>query len=446
MQKAAAVIILFMLAVICCFPKQVRAESRERELEDKISRGPAFADLVDYALEANPEIRAARAAWRLQIEKYRLATAYPDPQLMITYFPEPIETRLGPQDWNAQLSQTIPFPGRLGSQGSIARADADIARLNLDKTVRDTVVRLRISFEELLYIHRALAIARENSKLLDHIRKTGETAYGEGRGTLYDVTKAQSQTAQLEYDILLLTELAATEETKLNALLNRPPESAIGPLSREEILPLAYSLDEIYQLANEHREEIEIARQEITRAEENRGLERSKTLPDFKVGLFYAGIGEPEVASPPRDAGRDAVGIQAGISIPLWFGKNSGRLEQARMNLEKARETEKSAVNTMRATVRELYFRLTNARRLIDLYTDTLLPQANRSLQTAETWFREGEGSYADFIEIQATLYNFQLSLARARADYGKYLVQLEGAAGIRLTRPAGERAEEVEP
>lgn len=445
MHKAAAVITLFMFVVIC-FTGQARAESRARELEERIARGPAFVDLVDYALEVNPEIRAARAAWRMQIEKYRLATAYPDPQLMITYFPEPIETRLGPQDWNAQLSQTIPFPGRLGKQGSMASTDADIARLNLDRAVRDTVVQLRISFEELLYIHRALAIARENGRLLDHIRRTGETAYGEERGTLYDVTKAQSQTAQLEYDILLLTELAATEEMKLNALLNRPPESAIGPLSREEILPLAYSLEEIYQLAHEHREEIEIARQEVSRAEVNRGLERSRTLPDFKVGLFYAGIGEPEVASPPRDAGRDAVGIQAGISIPLWFGKNSGRLEQARVNLEKAREMEKSAVNTTRATVRELYFRLTNARRLIDLYTDTLLPQAHRSLQAAETWFREGEGSYADFLEIQATLYNFQLSLARARADYGKYLARLEGAAGIRLTRSGGERGEEVEP
>jgi hypothetical protein len=32
-------------------------------------------------------------------------------------------------------------------------------------------------------------------------------------------------------------------------------------------------------------------------------------------------------------------------------------------------------------------------------------------------------------------LYNFQLALARSRADYGKFLARLEGIVGISLTR-----------
>ena len=69
-----------------------------------------LADLIEYAYGHNPGIIKAREAWRATVENYRVTTGYPDPQLMVTWFPEPIETRLGPQDWNAQISQMIPFP------------------------------------------------------------------------------------------------------------------------------------------------------------------------------------------------------------------------------------------------------------------------------------------------------------------------------------------------
>jgi outer membrane protein, heavy metal efflux system len=76
--------------------------------------------------------------------------------------------------------------------------------------------------------------------------------------------------------------------------------------------------------------------------------------------------------------------------------------------------------------------------RLITLYEKDLLPQAISSVQTAETWFKQGQGSFADFLEIQATAYNFQLSLARAQADYAKTLVLLEQAAGAVLDAKTG--------
>jgi len=66
----------------------------------------------------------------------------------------------------------------------------------------------------------------------------------------------------------------------------------------------------------------------------------------------------------------------------------------------------------------------------MELYRDELMPQAARAMEVAEIWFREGEASFSDFVETQSVWYNFQLSLARAQADYGKYLSRLERAVG----------------
>ncbi len=419
-------------------PNPGPAPGTAEALEARLRAGPSVADLVAYAYESNPKIRAARQEWRAVVEQYRVTTAYPDPQLSFTYFPSPIETRLGPQDWNATLSQLIPFPGRLTRAGELVEADARIARLSLDRAVRDVIVKVRESVHELVYIRDARRVAAQNQELLDHLRKVGETAYGRDRATLLDVVKAQSQSGQLQYDVLLLEELEQTERAQLNALLDRPPDATIGPLPNLPVRPLAYTLDEIYELARQNQEEIRIADTRIRRAETDVELARFRNYPDFKIGVFYAGIGNPDVSNPPADAGDDALGIQAGVTIPLWFGKNRGRIAKAAAQAEAARARRRAVVNDTYAGIRALYFRLNNARRLIQLYGEQLVPEAARSLEIAETWFREGQGSFSDFVETESVWYNFQLALARARADHGKFLARLERLAGRSLTERGG--------
>jgi cobalt-zinc-cadmium efflux system outer membrane protein len=393
-----------------------------------------LADLIDHAYAHNPSIQQAREAWRANVENYRVTTGYPDPQLMITWFPEPIETRLGPQDWNAQISQMIPFPGKLSKAGELVAADARIARLKLDKAVKATLLAVQESYYELWYIRQARTITQHNTNLLNHIRKIAETAHADNRATLTDMVKAQSQTGQLQYDALLLEELEQTEITRLNGLLNRAPDSVLGSLAPPLFQPIAADLETIYGLAESNQEDILMAQVGVEKGETQVSLARFQNLPDFKVGLFYAGIGEPDVPVQPGDAGRDAIGLQAGISIPLWFGKNNSRVDRAMAEKSRARAEKNVRVNATRTKIRTLYFKARNAQRIVRLYETDLVPQAARSMEIAEAWYREGESSFTDFIETQSVWHNFQLALARAKADFGIHLARLERMAGQRLT------------
>jgi outer membrane protein, heavy metal efflux system len=426
-------LILLMIGAVFSPEREGNASTLET-LDARLSERFSLGDLIAYAYRNNPAITGAREGWRETVERYRLETAYPDPELMVTYFPEPIETRLGPQDWNATFSQKIPFPGKLTKAGEVVETEAKIAKFKLDKTVRDIIVSIRESFYELLYIRQAQTVADQNMKLLDHLRTVAETAYAQDRNTLQDMIKAQSQSGQLRYDILLLKDLEETEATQLNTLLNRPPGAPLGSLSAPNAANVVFTLKEIYRLAETRQEEIQIAGVKVERAQKKMELARLQNLPDFKVGLFYAGIGNPDVASPPPDQGQDAMGIQAGVNIPLWFGKNKSRILRAKAAIKKAEAAKTAQVNTAIAAIRSLYFKLVNARRLMDLYSNDLLPQAAKSIELAETLFQEGQSSFSDFVETQAVLYNFQLALARARADYGKYLARLEGAVGQSIT------------
>ncbi|MCJ7494604.1 MAG: TolC family protein, partial [Deltaproteobacteria bacterium] len=349
------------------------------------------------------------------------------------YWPKPLMSTT-----EVMISQSFPFPGKLSQAGEVVKAEIEMARLEYDKTVRDTVVGVRESYHELFYIKNAKRVVALNRDLLEHLRKVGETAHAQDRATFFDVVKAQSQLAQLQYDAVLLEELEQTEKAQLNARLSRPPGAEIKFLDEETLPPLVYKLEEVYDVARKYQEEIRMAEAQINKARAKVGLAKYEYLPMFRLGASYA-RGNPDMV--PEEF-RNAVGVQFGLSIPLWLDKNVGRVEEARAEEQKALSMKTSQINETHALIRNVYFRLKNSERLILLYRDQLMPQASQAMEIAETWFREKQGSFTDFVETQAVFYNFQLALARAKADYGKYLAQLERLAGRSLT-PEGKKNSE---
>jgi outer membrane protein TolC len=404
---------------------------------DDLENNVTLNRLIEHAIQSNTKIVEAREAWKATIEGRRVATGLPDPQFMVTYYPEPIETRNGPQDWNATLSQAVPYPGKLIKAGEFVDKDSEVARLNLDKTIRDTATNVRIAFYELSYIREAQKVAAKNIELIAHLRKVGETVYSKGQAALIDIVKAQSQEGQLQYDILLLNELEMTEITNINSLLNRPPQASIGRLVSPAVKPPVYSLSELYDLAKLNQEEIKMMDVLVNQAEIKVDLAKDQRLPDFKVGVFYAEIGSPDDGPKPKDASDDAYGLQFGFTVPIWFGKNKSLINQALAEKSRAIAAKESQINNTHSNIHSIYFRLQNALRLITLYKDNLLPQAASSMGMAETLFREKQTGFSDFIEAQSTWYNFNLAIARATADYGKYLARLEELIGHSITERA---------
>ena len=404
--------------------------------EDPLAATAGIEDLIAAARDRNPSIASARAAWKASIENVRIVSALPDPQLTLTWFPAPIETRLGPQEWTAMVSQQIPFPGKLSAKEEIAAIGAVMARLRTDQTFREIVAEVKTAFYELAYIRKAREIAGKNLEILNRFQGMAESAYAQDRTLFVDVVKAQSQAGQVRYDLLLLEDLEETQITALNGLLNREPRAPIGRLSGGTAFPALPSLDWLFQTAEERQEAIASAGQAVRKAERENDLARYSYYPDFRIGATWSGIGEPNVTTPPPDAGDDAFGIQFGISIPLWSGKNRGRVLQSQSVVREKRTLRDKIVNETRTNIRTLYYKARNSFRQTELYERDLLPQALRSLEVSETWFREGEGPFSDVLESQSAVYNFQLSLARAQSDIGKNMAQLERLIGAPISGP----------
>ena len=287
-------------------------------------------ELVGYAYQNNPRIRQMREAWRETVEQYRISTGYPDPELRFSYFPEPIETRLGPQDWIAGLNQKIPFPGKLSRAGKVIEAEARVSHIKLDRTVKEVMASVRRSFYELLYIRTAKRVIAENRLLLEHLRKVGETAYAKDRASLMDMVKAQTQLGQIRYDGILMAELEQTEQTRLNGFLNRAPDAKIGKLLEAKFQPVVFDLKGLCKLAETNQEDVRMARALVDRADARAELARFENLPDFNMGVSYSSIGNPlpgRSLAPGHERHGDRRNlVPRGPGLLFGFRGNPGRL------------------------------------------------------------------------------------------------------------------------
>ena len=402
-----------------------------------------LARLIEIAADRNPGLASARRRWQASTERPAQARALPDPLLLYTEYLQPVETRVGPMDRAVALTQKIPYPGTLSAAGALAEEEARVAEFEYLIAVRDTVADVKVSYAEYLYLKKALRIVEQNQDLARQLAEKSAALYAQSEQgkrdtvTLFDSLKAQSQLAQLAYDTITVHELIETERTNLNALLSRAPRAPLGTPRDLAYRPLNATLDDLFKIGLERRQELQAALHRILAAGEAERLASLAQVPDFSVGVTYTFIGNPIISQP--GGGRDAVGLTLGMTLPLWVTKNRARIREAeyrRMAAERDRQVE---IDSLMSRIAKVYFRLQNAERLVRLYKESLVPQAEEAMEIAEQWRDVGRDTIGRYLEAQSVWLNFQLAYHRALADHEQMVARMEQLVGVSLGHLRGE-------
>lgn len=396
-------------------------------------QGETLGEWIAEALEHNPSIRSSEAQYRAAVSATDVAVRLPDLQVLYTWLPLPVETRTGPNEHRIALTQVIPFPGKLVAAGAEAEAHARAARWAYHRTVRDVVIELKQRAADLHYLDRAVGLIASNAELAEALATLGAEHLQRGEGALFDVVRAQSQLAQLDYDRTSLSERAEVVRSQIRALLGR---SGAAPVDLAQGIPhpeLAIAEDALLRVAMEHRQELHEADARIEAADSAHDKAIADLFPDITLGAQVLVQGASPQNPAPPDSGDEAVGVAIGLSLPIWAWGHAGAIDQADAEWEAALWDKSALLNRVRVELRDALYAYRNANRLRRLYDDTLLPQAAEALQSAERWHEGDPSRYADLLEARAAYYAFSLARERALADAYRAIAGIERAVGRAL-------------
>jgi cobalt-zinc-cadmium efflux system outer membrane protein len=233
----------------------------------------------------------------------------------------------------------------------------------------------------------------------------------------------------LHTDIIMFDEQAKLASARLNALLNRAPETPIGPLIEPQEQTVLPATADLQLLALEHQPELQRARVEIERAEAELAAVRSDYKPDYSVLGGYMLM--------PRMT--DAWMVRVGITWPRapWSrGKIDARVAEQTAAIQTAKARVQAAENTVRLAVQDAYVRAKSAQERAALLRTTIKPQSQQTLEVSRVAYQTDRVEFQALIDNQRVLLDVNLDYFRALSDFTQALADLERAVGADL--PAG--------
>ncbi len=376
-------------------------------------------DYVLYALENSARLRGSFAAYRAALRKRPQVTAPADPKLTYGYFLRSVETRVGTQQHRLGLSQAFPWFGTLALRGEEVDFEARAAFCRFLSLKNELVFDVVRTYAELAYLHATVRIAEDTLQLVQSWEKVLQVRFRSGIGTHSDLVHVQTELGQLEDRLAESREVIQPTQVAFNVLLNRPATAAIHIPSR---LLLDPALDAEVHSSRQLTEETllegnpELARFDALIQARRVGVELAgkATYPDFTLGLDYL---VTDQRPGPADSGKDALLPTLSMSLPLYGQKNRAAVEEAvwqQYRLEAQRRENAAVLVSDFARAR---FALRRARRRIALFSHTLLPKAEESIEASFTAYESGQASFLEVLDSGRRLLDFELSLNRARAD-----------------------------
>ncbi len=390
-------------------------------------------ELVTELEARNPELQAGRREIDVRQARVAPAGAPPDPTITAGYMGGLASAPFFPSGSTPNafrqfsVTQEIPFPGKLALRSRVAATDVTAERWNFEATRRRLVADLKTAFFDYAFADRAIRVVRRNQTLLDQMRQIAEVQFTVGKGSQQDVLKAQVEISLLLERLAVLEQQRAAFQARINGLLYRDPETPLGPVADYSPVVLPESLDRLRSLEREQSATLKSQEQGITRGQQALALANRELRPDFGLTVST----QKYTGDMPWMYGIDFM-----VKVPIyWQRKQRPMIAEAAASLESARAMRNNTLATEQSQVTQEFLAATTSKRLADLYSDTILPQARLTLESSLASYQVGRVDFLTLLSNYQTVLTYEVSYEEQAARLRQALARMEPFVNEKLVR-----------
>jgi outer membrane protein TolC len=410
-----------------------------QELHHQSGVAPMTLTAIEAAaLENNREIRVMRERVTLAEAGIAPALSIDDPSFMYRAWGTPL---LSPWNLNQtqhmfMFNQTLPAGGKRELRYEIANQSVDIAEAELEARRLDVAGRVRATFYELLRNQDELRLHDEQMALARQAVASARIKYTVGSVPQQDVLKAQIAVTKLADHLAMFLQDGDLARARLNTLMGRDPASPLEVEGEYGIPSALPGIAVLQQMAVDHRPELKAIETATRQLETKVRLTEKNYKPDVSVGAGY-------MIMPSGSMNRNGYMAELSFNLP-WLNRAKHDSEihevQSQVGVQRAElETQKAMVFE---EIQEAVIRANTSARLVEIYRDTLRPQAQATLRAASVAYQTDQTDFLNLIDSQNTALDVEYSYYRALAEFDSRVADLERAVGTPLPRELRTRLE----
>ncbi|MFB9865569.1 CusA/CzcA family heavy metal efflux RND transporter [Rufibacter immobilis] len=361
---------------------------------------------VDRALSQNPALEAARINIKRNEKLKGIAWDIGKTDIDITYG----QSNSPEKDNNVSVSQSLAFPTVYARQAKLLKEQVQESKFSFNLQARELVRDVRLGYYGLVYVRSKIDLLRYQDSLYTQFLRAAEVRLRTGETNLLEQVTAQTQQSEVQNNIRqsLADQTVLQKQLQVLLAVDSSVTTADTTLTR---LPMP----DVPVDALEQNPQLALARQQVALRQAETGVERSRLLPDIRLGYFNQSIiGTQNVNGVERtfSAGDRFTGVSVGVGIPIWAKPQTSRIQAAKLHEQLAQKSLQSSRNVLEGELVASRQQVQKLQGSLNYYEQTALPQAELIINQATRAYRAGEINYQDYI----------LSLNRALAIKTNYL------------------------
>ncbi len=395
--------------------------------------------LIEEAIQNNPEILASKKKWEIYKEKVPQARSFPDPMLSFGIISLPTNFSFKDEDMTMKelsISQMIPFYGKRRLMGEMAEKESEAVFKEIQERTNRVIKEVKSTYFELSYNYRSTEITQKNKEILESFAKIAETQYALGMGIQQDVLKAHVEVSRMVDELIMLGQKRRALEAKLIALLNRPAESLIEKPDEIGFRKISFTIEELKKMAVEMNPTLQGMKKMIEAKEKAYELAKREYYPDLTLKFAYG-----QRDNGPEMKRRDMLTGMMEINIPIFYkSKQERKVAETLADIKLTEAQYRAMKNEILYMITDMASMLERTEKQVELYKTGILPQASLQVTSAMSAYRVNKVDFMTLLDSRMTLYRYELEYHQALTEYEKKVANLEAIVGTRLFQKGEQR------
>ncbi|WP_449245621.1 TolC family protein [Desulfobacca acetoxidans] len=347
-------------------------------------------ELEEIALQVHPSLKAAFEATRQADADWRITRQYPNPELDIGVSSQKTKGGEGPltgTGYNLTVTQPIEWVGRRAKRQEAARYGIEAGKKRQDNEALNVKAKLMELFYRLLASNQLFKITTDNLDTAQNLLRLVETRVRVGESRRIELVKAQVEYANTEREFEKAKGTLETDRQVLNRFLGghlEPNFSLSGDGGPKKPVP---PIEQLRQTVLGNHPLIAVQQANINQTESTLKAERQAWVPDLNVKFFRN-----------DDIDRRDVGGGVMLNLPVW--------NQKRGEAAKAAAAARQSQYELQLVKQDLETRLISqyslyqvARKQVESFQSTILPEAAEALRLAEFTYQHGESGLLELLD-----------------------------------------------
>lgn len=333
------------------------------------------------------------------------------------------------KDNNISVQQNIPYPGLFKNQRNLNQAQTKGAEINLAVTQNELTYQVKSTYTQLAYFLALQELYQNQDTVYRNFRRAASLRYQTGETNLLEQTTAETQYNEIRNQMTKNQSNIAIYTSELQRLLNVMEKPEIIKADFKKVIWNTRILDS----AIAYNPQLAYQKQQIDIADKAIGVERAKAAPDFNLGYFNQSIiGSYTVNGQAEYFGSNKrfQGVQAGISIPLFFKPYSSRIKAAKIEKQVAESQFSLFQTNLQGQFNQAYQDMLKDEKSLDYYEESALPNVDLILKQAQIAFQNGEIAYVEFLQALRTYSDIRFNYLETLNQYNQSVYTLQYLIG----------------